>query len=73
MPTKTRAVEVNLAEAEELADVYGVQFDLRNSAYLCEKAIELSQVERPDNLVIEGLVSAAVVRYCRCFPSRARF
>ena len=73
MPTRTRAVEVELAEAEKLADLYGVQFDLRNSAYLCEKAIEMSQVERPDSLAIEGLVSAAVVRYSRCFPSRARY
>jgi hypothetical protein len=31
MPSVTRAVEVTIPEAEELADLYGIAFDLRQS------------------------------------------
>ena len=72
MPGMHRAVEVKLPEAEVLADLYGIVFDLEVAAHLCDKAIELGRPRQLDYLVVEGLVAAAVVRYCRCFPSRGR-
>lgn len=72
MPSNHRAVEVTLPEAEVLADLYGIVFDLEATTRLCAKAIELGQPIQHDYLIVEGLVAAAVVRYCRCFPSRAR-
>jgi hypothetical protein len=72
VPGNHRAVEVTLPEAELLADLYGVMFDLKAAAHLCSKAIELGGATQNDYLLVEGLVAAAVIRYCRCFPSRAR-
>lgn len=72
MPSIHRAVEVTLPEAEALADLYGIMFDLEAATYLCAKAIELSLPPQHDYLIVEGLVAAAIIRYCRCFPSKAR-
>jgi hypothetical protein len=73
MPRDSRVVEVKLPEAEVLADLYGIVFDLDAAAYLCDRAIELSQPRSRDSLVVEGLVAAAVIRYGRCFASGVRF
>lgn len=67
-----RAVEVKLPEAEILADLYGIEYDLSTASYLCAKSIELSRPQQRDYLMEEALVSAAVVRYGRCFSSGAR-
>ena len=73
MPSVNRAVEVKLPEAEVLADLYGIVFDLEVAAHLCAKAIELGQARQHDYIVVEGLVTAAVVRYGRCFSKGVRF
>ena len=72
MSSVNRAVEVKLPEAEVLADLYGIVFDLDAATYLCEKAVEQGQPRRHDSLLVEGLVAAAVVRYGRCFSTGAR-
>lgn len=71
MPSTTRLVQVTLPEAEMLADLYSVRFDLNLAAELCEKAIGFSQTSNDAHLV-EGLVYAAVIRYGRCFSTGAR-
>lgn len=63
---------MKLPEAETLADLYSIEYDLGTASYLCAKASDLSRLEQRDYLVIEGLVSAAVVRYGRCFSFGAR-
>ena len=68
----SRAVEVNLPEAEVLADLYSIVFDLEAAAYLCNKAVELDRPQQHDSLLVEGLVAAAVIRYGRCFSTGAR-
>lgn len=72
MPGLHRAVEVKLSEAEALADLYGIEYDLSTASYLCAKAVELSHLEHLDYLHVEALVSAAIVRYGRCFSTGAR-
>jgi hypothetical protein len=72
MPAIHRVVEVKLPEAEILADLYGIRFDLEAASYLCVKAVELGQPRPHDYLVVEGLVAAAVIRYGRCFSSGVR-
>ena len=72
MPSDYRLVEVKLREAELLADLYSIVYDLDASAYLCAKAIEFGRPRTSDYFVVEGLVAAAVVRYCRCFTSGVR-
>lgn len=72
MPGLHRAVEVKMPEADVLADLYGIEYDLSTASYVCAKAVELSQLEQRDYLHVEALVSAAIVRYGRCFSTGAR-
>src|SRR3989344_1163128 len=72
MPGHHRAVEVTLPEAELLADLYGIVFDLNRAAKLCSKAVEFSKFPDRDYELIEGLVAAAIVRYFRCFSKGVR-
>ncbi|MGQ0526266.1 MAG: hypothetical protein ACT4P8_21710 [Betaproteobacteria bacterium] len=72
MPTIQRAVEVTLPEAEALADLYGIEYDLATASYLCAKALEMWESDSRDYLVIEALVSATIVRYARCFATGTR-
>ncbi len=73
MPSNYRAVEVTLSEAERLADLYGIVIDLETVSQLCNKAIAFEQSRNRDSVVVEGLVTAALVRYSRCFTSGVRF
>jgi hypothetical protein len=68
----SRVVEVTLPEAETLADLYGIRFDLEAASYLCVKAVDLGQPTPHDYQVVEGLIAAAVIRYGRCFSSGVR-
>lgn len=70
MPAHTKVAEVKLPEAERLADLYGIEHDLAIAAYLCGKVTELSQPNY-DYPLMEGIVSAAIIRYCRCFGHAA--
>lgn len=72
MPSEIRAVELGLPEAEPLADLHGVAQDLALSIHLCETAIRLEEGEQPDRVVVEGLVTAALIRYFRCFSGSPR-
>ena len=72
MPGLHRAVEVKLPEADVLADLYGIEYDLSTASFLCAKALELSNLEQRDYLHVEALVSAAIIRYGRCFSTGAR-
>jgi hypothetical protein len=72
MPTTIRAVEVNLDEAILLADLYGIVSDLATTLDLCGKVIELSALKPRDYFMEEGLMTAAVVRYGRCFTEGVR-
>lgn len=70
MPATHGLVEVKLPEAAELADLYGIEHDLVNVQHYCARALEFADPPHPDYLMVEALISAAVVRYFRCFPDR---
>lgn len=72
MPGVHRAVEVKLPEAAVLADLYSVQYDLEIATHLSKAAREAGATRPHDSLVVEGLVSAALIRYCRCFSTNVR-
>lgn len=72
MPSVIRAVEVKLPEAELLADLYGIIFDLDNAEEFCNKVIDLAKSKPRDLFMEEGLVSAAVIKYGRCFTKGVR-
>jgi hypothetical protein len=72
MPGLHRAVEVKLPEAEVLADLYSVRYDLEIATHLSKAAREAGATRPHDSLLVEGLVTAALIRYCRCFSTNVR-
>lgn len=72
MPAVHRAVEVKLQEAAALADLYSVRYDLEIATHLSKAAREAGVTRPHDSLVVEGLVTAALIRYCRCFSTNVR-
>lgn len=68
----TRLAEVTLPEAELLADLYSIVFDLTAVEELCARAVEVSKSNPRDWLVEEALVSSAVIKYGRCFTDGVR-
>jgi hypothetical protein len=72
MPSHARVVEVKIAEAVLLADLYEIVSDLDAAGGLCDRVFELGQRQSRDYSVEEGLVTAAVVKYGRCFTSGVR-
>ena len=66
------AVQVKLAEAEALVDYYSIRHDLEIAAQLCQHAIDLDAVSGRDSILTEGIVTGAIIRYCRCFAGGLR-
>lgn len=72
MPGVTRPIEVKIPQAEVLADLVSVLYDLEAADDRCGKAIELSSAVPSDTMHAEALVESAVVKYCRCFATGVR-
>ncbi len=72
MPSNIRAVEITIPDAEALADLYGIAYDLNNAKYLCDKAREFFHPRRHDVQIVDGLIAAAIIKYIRCFSTRPR-
>ena len=72
MPSHHRAVQITLTEAETLADLYGIGYDLDESTRLCMKAVALCKEEPVDYRLVEAVVTAALVRYFRCLSTGVR-
>jgi hypothetical protein len=72
MPTQYSSVRVPLPEAAPLADLYGVQSDLRHVIATCAAAMSLAHDRHHDADVVESLVCAALIRYFRCFSASPR-
>jgi hypothetical protein len=71
MPTQSRAVEVKLDEATVLADLYSISYDLGLATHLA-KAARKAATDGQDSIVVEGLVTASLIRYFRCFATNVR-
>lgn len=72
MSSRHRAVQITIPEAETLADLFGIEYDLDESAQLCGKALELCQESPIDYRLVEAVVTAALVRYFRCLGTSVR-
>jgi hypothetical protein len=60
-------------EAQEYADMIGIQYDLRVTSEYCDRIQVLQEATPEDVLLLEGLTHAAVMRYCRAFSPGTRF
>jgi len=71
MPTHSKCVDLDLPETVRLADLYEIRFDLDAAEQWCEQAVRFAQTT--DGFYIaEGLVTASVVKYARCFVTGVR-
>jgi|GEM_PF-2671187 len=71
MPTVSRAVEVKLDEADILADLYSISYDLGLATHLA-KAARKAAADGEDSIVVEGIFTASLIRYFRCFATNVR-
>ncbi|WP_287881884.1 hypothetical protein [Aquitalea sp.] len=72
MITKQMKVHIPIDEVKQLADLGSIQYELGIAKQLCELAL----IERDDTnknaILIDGLVTAAVIRYVRCFHNTGK-
>jgi len=64
---------VNYEEAKVLADLGSITQDLGFTMRTCSRLKNLLQEKSEDDLLIENLWTAALIRYARCFASGKRF
>lgn len=72
MPINAKAAKVPLPEADVLADIYGVGYDLDSAIELSLRAISLAKESPHDYYLIEAITTAAIVRYFRCLSTGQR-
>lgn len=64
-------VDADFSQAEQWADLYSIARDLDSAIQICERLIEL--LPSNDQVLIESLWTAALIKYARCFSSGKRF
>lgn len=67
-----RFVNINLKEAQLLADLTGIQSDLEATAAICDLLMKEIKKGQYDLYLADALSSAALVRYARSFTSGVR-
>ena len=75
MPITDYPVKLIGAETYRLADMAGVQMDLRTVAATCaqlSRRLEREREQRRDWLVAEAIQAHALIRYGRCFRGGVR-
>ncbi len=72
-PKQLFIADVDFPEAKRLADLASILRDLQVTVETCKRVVDLLESEKPDSIVIEGLWSAALVRYMRCFVFGKRY
>jgi len=65
--------DVDFPEAKRLADVASIIRDLQATRETCTRVIGLLDSPQKDPILLEGLWSAALVRYIRCFAYGKRY
>lgn len=67
MSTQLKKVHIPIAEVKQLADLGSIQFELGIAKQLCEIALMPRDDTNQSSILIDGLVTAALIRYVRCF------
>jgi len=65
--------DVDFPEAKHLADIASILRDLQATRETCKRVMDLLDARKQDPILLEGLWSAALVRYVRCFASGKRY
>jgi hypothetical protein len=72
-PKQLFIADVDFPEAKCLADLASILRDLQVTVETCKRVVDLLDSEKPDSIEIEGLWSAALIRYIRCFAFGKRY
>jgi len=72
-PKQLFIADVDFPEAKRLADLASILRDLQVTVETCKRVVNLLESAKPDSIVIEGLWSAALIRYVRCFAFGKRY
>lgn len=67
-----RFVNLNFEEAQPLADLTGVEEDLKATVEICNVLLRELPGRPPNIRILDALTSAALVRYARAFKSGVR-
>jgi hypothetical protein len=65
--------DVEFPEAKRLADLASILRDLQATIETCKRVVEILDSDKNNVILIEGLWSAALVRYVRCFAFGKRY
>ena len=65
-------VNIDLKEAAYLADLTGIESDLRSTIELCNKLLDISDISDQNIHLIDALSTIISVRYSRSFVSGVR-
>jgi hypothetical protein len=65
--------DVDFPEAKRLADIASILRDLQATRETCKRLMDLLDSQDKDSILLEGLWSAALVRYTRCFAFGKRY
>jgi hypothetical protein len=70
---KWRFVDFSVKEAQKLADLTGVEADLRATEEICDLILSNLTKQPMESVLVEALCAAALVRYGRSFGSGVRY
>ena len=65
-------IEFEMPEAQVLADLTGIRYDLESARSLARKLQSAMEGENPDYEIVEALTTALLVRYSRSFSGGVR-
>lgn len=65
-------VDFSIAEAQRYADLTGVEHDLVETEKICARLLSEYAKPEPEEIIVESLCAAAIIRYGRTFPSGVR-
>ncbi|HDY67480.1 MAG TPA: hypothetical protein ENH85_06800 [Candidatus Scalindua sp.] len=65
--------KVDFSDAQRLADLWGIIQYFRTIMQACSRLERLVDENSEDNILIESLWTAALIRYARCFATGKRF
>lgn len=69
---ESKRVEIKIKEVGHLADLRALEVELDMAMKLCDRARKIQIDTNDDAIFVDGLVTAALVKYVRCFQSTGK-
>ena len=65
-------IDIGIEEAKDLADLVGIEYDLKSAIWLSELLLKQFETSSYDGTLIDAITTAILVRYSRPFVTGAR-